>query len=71
MAMAGLEFDHGAQEWGWGVGTGRSGGREESLEAQESQEEQRQEGVTVPSMASVSPSVKRKRHGSQDLSFQL
>lgn len=49
----------GAQEWGRGVDTSHAGGREGGPEAQESYEEQRA-GGRVPSMASVSPSVKRK-----------
>lgn len=54
----------GALEWGWGVGIGHAGGREKGLEAR------KQETATQSiSMASVSPSIKGVRNGSQDLPF--
>jgi hypothetical protein len=40
----------GALEWGWGVGIGHAGGREEGPEAQK-----QEMAIQGPSMASVSP----------------
>lgn len=56
----------GAQEWGWGAGTGQARGRQEGPGAQKAKKSRA--GVRVLPR-SVSPSVKGKRHGPQKSLF--
>lgn len=48
----------GAREWGWGVGTGRVGAGRRVQRPKIAKKSNGRAGVRVPSMASVSPSVK-------------
>lgn len=61
----------GAQEWGWGVGTGHVGTGRRVQRPKIVKKSKGRAGVRVPSMVSVSPSLKGKGEGPQALPSQL